>query len=277
MITAKTQICMIIGDPVEHSLSPSMHNAAYKELDMSDEFVFIASHVLPDNLEKAVNGIRSLGVRGTSVTIPHKVEVIKYLDVVDPIAQQIGAVNTIVNTNGTLTGYNTDWLGVKTAFEKNNLAIQGKKAAVMGAGGASRAIVYALQQLGANVTIFNRTLKTAQQVAHDFGATAETMETIHKILDMDIIANSTSLGMGEHISKSPVPNDFLKKEHVIFDAVYVPYETRLIQDAKHVGANCIHGLDMLLYQGTAQFEMYTNKQAPEDIMRKILLDNALKQ
>lgn len=275
-LSAKTQVCTIIGDPIEHSLSPAMHNAAYKALGIDDTFVFTASHVTSENLETAIRGARALNFHGITVTIPHKIDVMKFLDEIDPVAQTIGAVNTILNKDGILVGYNTDWLGVKTSIEKTVGAIVGKKAAVIGAGGAARAVVYGLQQCGAKVTVFNRTLEAAKELAHDFRCNAASLSTIEQVKGMDIILNATSLGMGNQNEISPVPKQLLQQHHIIFDAVYIPYETKLLREAAEVGATIIHGLDMLLYQGTAQFSIYTGVDAPEQIMKQVLLDHAHK-
>ena len=270
-ITTKTKICLIIGDPVEHSLSPAMHNAAYEALGIDDKFVFTAAHVRPENLKEAVAGVRVLGFRGLTCTIPHKVEVMKYLDKLDDTAKKIGAVNTVVNNNGTLTGYNTDWLGVITPIKKMLPDLTGKKAAVIGAGGASRAMVYGLKKEGATVKIFNRTVERAKKLAEEFNCEAGSIDDLSELENYDIILNSTSLGMGEKISESPVSLEFLNDKQIVFDAVYTPYETQLLKDAKAKGAKVIHGLDMLLHQGTAQFELYTGQKAPEEVMRKVLM------
>ncbi len=276
-ISAKTKLCIIIGDPVEHSLSPAMHNAGYKELNIDDQFVFFGATVKPENLEDTVKGVRAMGIRGLTCTIPHKIEVMKYLDEVDETAKQIGAVNTVVNENGKLKGYNTDWLGVVNPLEKH-LLLSGKKVALIGAGGAAHAMAYGVLKKGAILTIFNRTIEKAEELAQEmsqlnFRAEVKSTREISLIKDYDIILNSTSLGMGEQINETPVPKEFLKKEHIVFDAVYVPFETKLILEAKEKGATVIHGMDMLLHQGLVQFELYTGRKAPEDVMRAVLLKN----
>lgn len=269
-ITGKTKMCIIIGDPVEHSLSPRMHNAAYEALGIDAEFVFTAAHVKSEDVQTVVDAVRAMDVRGLTVTIPHKVEVMQYLDEIDPIAQNIGAVNTVVNENGKLKGYNTDWLGVVTPLEKYT-SLQGKKVAILGAGGAARAMIYGVMERGATVTIFNRTLEKAQELAAETGAQARSLDDVADIKNYDIIMNSTSLGMGKDEDKTPLAKEYITANHIVFDAVYVPYETRFLRESKEQGATIIHGIDMLLYQGTAQFELYTGKKAPEEVMRKSLL------
>lgn len=265
-------MCVIIGDPVEHSLSPAMHNAAYKALNMDSDFVFTAAHVLPNDLENAVNGARALGIHGLTCTIPHKVDVMKYLDDIDPVAQKIGAVNTVLNRNGTLIGYNTDWIGAITPLEERT-PLEGKVVALLGAGGAARAMVYGLTEKKAHITIYNRTIETAQELAKDFNAQAKDMSDLSELANADIIINSTSVGMGDAAGVSLVPPILLHKDQIVFDAIYKPHETQLIKDAKAAGAQVVYGYEMLLHQGVAQFEIYTGMSAPVDIMEEIVTAN----
>ena len=274
-ITAKTKLCIIIGDPVEHSLSPAMHNAAYQALGIDNEFVFVASQVKGGKVKDVVTAMRVMGFRGLTCTIPHKMEVIQYLDEIDPIAQKIGAVNTVVNDNGILKGYNTDWLGAVTPLEKIT-TLKDKNVALIGAGGAARACGYGLVERGANVTIFNRTLEKAEALARalDHHVERRRASSLSDGLDdFDIILNATSIGMGKDEGSSPVPASIIKKHHIVFDAVYVPYETQLLTNAKAVGATIIHGTEMLLHQGTAQFKLYTGHEAPEQVMREVLINS----
>jgi shikimate dehydrogenase len=276
-ISAKTKVCIIIGDPVEHSLSPAMHNAGYEELNIDDQFVFLGATVKPENLEDTVKGVRAMGIRGLTCTIPHKIEVMKYLDEVDVTAKQIGAVNTVVNESGKLKGYNTDWLGVVNPLEKQ-ISLSKKKVALIGAGGAAHAMAYGVLKKGATLTIFNRTVEKAEELAQvmsklNYKVEVKSTQEISIVQNYDIILNSTSLGMGEQLNETPVPKEYITKDQIIFDAVYVPYETKLLKDAKEKGATIIHGLEMLLHQALIQFELYTNHKAPEKTMRKVLQDN----
>lgn len=273
MITARTNICMVVGDPVGHSLGPQMYNEAYKELRIESEFVYVGCTVKVEDIPDFIKGIRAMGIRGISCTVPHKMAVIPYLDVIDPIAEKIGAVNTIVNDNGTLRGYNTDWLGVVTPLEKIT-SLENKRVALLGAGGAARAVAYGVTQLGANLTIFNRTVEKAKVIAEDFGADAAPFESLEKIRDMDIIFNATSVGLHPNEKETPLPKEFIARHHIVFDAVYVPYETRLLKEAKEQGATVIHGTEMLLYQGMEQFKLYTGHNAPEEVLRKVLLTHS---
>lgn len=277
-ISGKTKMCVIIGDPVEHSLSPAIHNAAYEALKIDDQFVFTAARVNVEDVKDIVKAVRAMGIRGLTCTMPHKVEVMKYLDEIDPVAQKIGAVNTVVNDHGVLKGYNTDWLGIVTPLNMMlqsvethyNASLQHRRVAIIGAGGAARAMIYGLHHEGARVKIFNRTVEKANELAREFGCDAADLSQLPEVKNYDIILNSTSLGMGENVGISPIPAEHIHDKHIVFDAVYVPHETKLLSDAKAQGAKVIHGIDMLLYQGTEQFRLYTGHQAPENIMKKIL-------
>lgn len=264
------KICLAIGFPIKTSLSPIIHNAGFKKLGLNNQFIFTCTEVKPNNLKMAMDGVRALGIRGVSVTMPHKLEVMKYLDKIDKDAKKIGAVNTIVNNNGELTGFNTDWIGVLTALEKKT-KLKRKRVAIIGAGGAARAIVYGLRKKGAVVKIFNRSLDKARNLAREFGCQCAGLEALEEVSNMNIVINATSVGMNE--DKSPISKKFLNKNQIIFDVVYSPKETRLIKDAKEKEAQVIYGYEMLLYQGVAQFELYTGMKAPTEVMRKTLEDS----
>lgn len=274
-ITAKTKLCLVIGDPVEHSLSPIMHNAGYEALGIADEFVYVGARVLPTYIDEAVRGFRGLNIRGVSVTLPHKTTIIDYLNEIDETALSIGAVNTVINENGTLKGTNTDWLGVVEPLEKVT-EIKGKSVALLGAGGAARSVIYGIQQKGGKVTVFNRTVENAKQLADEFGCEYGSFDDLEKVKTMDIIFNATSVGLHPNEDQTPLPKQYITDKHIVFDAIYSPYETRLLKDAQEKGAAVIHGLEMLLYQGIAQFKLFTGHDAPEDVMRKVLMDSSIK-
>lgn len=271
--TARTKLCLVISDPVEHSLGPQMHGAAFAHLGIDDQYHYAAALVKPEDLQQAVEGIRALNIRGVSVTVPHKTTVMKFLDEIDPTAEKIGAVNTIVNDNGILKGYNTDWLGIVTALEKIT-TVTNKKIAVLGAGGAARAAVFGLKEQGGDVTIFNRTPKKAKELADEFDCGFASMDNAEQIKLVDIIFNATSVGLHPNTGESPLAADYITGNQIVFDAVYSPYETKLLNDAKKNGATVIHGLDMLLYQGVEQFKLYTGYNAPVDVMRNVLMKHA---
>ncbi len=270
-ISAKTKLSVIIGDPVDHSLSPAMHNAAYESLNIDDRFVYLGASVKVENVKTVVEAVRVMNIRGLTCTMPHKIEIMKYLDVIDPAAKKMGAVNTVVNDNGILKGYNTDWLGAVTPLEKIT-KLKKKNVAILGAGGAARAITYGMISRKAHVTIYNRTVKKAEELAHEFNCIAKPMDQIDEISKADIIINATSVGMHPNKNILPFNQQLITKNQIVFDIIYVPYETRLLKFAKEKGATVIHGLEMLLYQGTAQFELYTNRKAPETVMRKVLME-----
>lgn len=268
-INSKTKVCCIIGNPVEHSLSPIIHNAGYKALGLN--FVFVAFHV--ENVKGAIEGLRALNVLGIVVTVPHKLEVLKYVDEIDKAAQKIGAANTIVNHNGKLVASNTDWTGSLEALRKVS-EVENKKVAVLGAGGASRAILYGLKRYGATVFVFNRTLDTAQKLMEEFSLDgAYGLEEKEKIQSCDIVINTTSVGMEPQINDSVIPQEFLNSHQVVYDIVYTPKVTQLLKFAKAVGAKVVYGDKMLLYGALPQFELFTGKKAPYDTMA-MALENA---
>lgn len=273
-ISGETKICALIGDPVEHTMSPVMHNTAYEKLGL--DYIYIPFRVKPEELKQAVAGLRALNVRGFNVTIPHKVSVIQLLDGLDPPAEKIGAVNTVVNTDGELRGYNTDAEGFFWALLEHGIEPGGKRVVVLGAGGASRAITYIMVEKGAEVTIVNRQqeLDWAKDIA---GMVKESLAKEVRVYELeqlakaientDILVNATSVGMSPASENSPVPANLLSKAPVVFDIVYNPIETRLLCEAKAAGAKTIRGVDMLAWQGALAFEKWTGQQAPLDLMR----------
>jgi shikimate dehydrogenase len=271
-LSAKSKFIIIVGDPVSHSLSPAMHNAAYEKLAIDDQFVYLGTNVKVTNLKEVILAMRVMdNFYGLTCTIPHKVEVLKYLDWVDEKAKKIGAVNTVVKKNGLLCGYNTDWLGAVIPLEKIT-SLKGKTVLVLGAGGAARAIVYGLKEKEAVVYILNRTLERAKKLAKEFKAKVLTFNHQKEVSNFDIIINATSVGMEPLVNETPINPSFLKKNQIVFDFVYNPKETKLLKEAKKKGAKIIYGLEMLLHQGVAQFEIYTGKKAPVEVMRKVLME-----
>jgi shikimate dehydrogenase len=272
-LSARSKFIIIVGDPVSHSLSPAMHNAAYEKLSIDDQFVYLGANVKVNNLKEVILAMRVMeNFHGLTCTIPHKVEVLKYLDWVDEKAKKIGAVNTVVKKNGLLCGYNTDWLGAVIPLEKIT-SLKGKKVLVLGAGGAARAIVYGLKEKGALVYILNRTLEKAKNLAKEFKAKVLNFNRQKEVSNFDIIINATSVGMEPLVNETPINPSFLKKNQIVFDIVYNPKETKLLKEAKKKGAKIIFGFEMLLYQGVAQFEIYTGKKAPIEVMREVLYSN----
>lgn len=270
MISPLTKVCCIIGNPVTHSLSPQIHNAAYKRANL--DFVYVAFQ--PKDLKEAVAAIRSLGIKGVSVTVPFKIEIIGFLDEVDQIAQKIGAINTIVNKGGELYGTNTDWIGALKALEEK-VDVAGKKVGVIGAGGAARAIVYGLSQKKAQICVFNRTKERADQLVSDFHLVKSAdLKDINLLQSMSVLINTTSVGMHPNENESPIPSEGIVTGQVVFDIIYKPQETKFLQQAKKAGATIVYGYKMLLYQAVEQFKLFTGLQPNVDIMEKILLKNS---
>jgi shikimate dehydrogenase len=265
VITATTKLCAIIGNPIEHSLSPLIHNTAFKHLKLN--YVFLAFEV--EQLREAVMGIRALNLKGVSVTIPHKVEVMDYLDDIEEVAQRIGAVNTILNQEGRLLGYNTDCSGAIKALEEK-IELRGKKVMLLGAGGAARAIAFGLKGKGADLTILNRTVKKAEVLASELNCQYGGLELV-KSFKPDILINTTSLGMYPEVDDIPVRKEFLK-DMLVFDIVYNPLKTCLIREAEQNGCGSILGVEMFINQAALQFELWTGKKAPIDLMREVVVE-----
>lgn len=254
MIDAQTEIYGIIGNPVRHSLSPTIHNGAF--LRMGLNAVYLAFEV--KNLKEAISGIRGLGIRGVSVTIPFKTKVIPFLDNVEGVAGKIGAVNTIVNDGGRLIGYNTDWRGALEALEEK-VDLKGKKVVLLGAGGAARAIGFGLRERGSEIIIFNRSSDKGKDLAKELGGIYRPFSSIEG-LEANVLINATSVGMYPHDEKSPLPKEVLKEGMIVMDIVYQPLRTKLLREAEQQGCQTIDGLEMLAYQGAAQLDIWTGKR-----------------
>ena len=245
-ITAKTKVCCIIGNPVEHSLSPQIHNSAFKALGL--DYVFVALKV--KNAAKALEGFKSCLIYGIVVTMPHKQTVIKYVDRLDESARVIGAVNAIKNNNGKLIGTNSDWIGAIKSLEERTTLV-GKKVALLGAGGAARAIIYGLTKRRAEILLFNRNLEKAAKLAEEFGlAGIAKLTDLDLIRQADIIINATSVGMEEE--RSPLPAEALTNQ-LVFDIVYTPHKTKLIRLALDKKCPVVFGYKMVLYGGAEIF------------------------
>ena len=276
-IKGSTNIVGLIGHPVEHSFSPPMHNAAFKALRM--DYAYVAFDVDPSNLKSAIGGAKSLNIKGFNVTIPHKIEVMEFLDEIDPVASLIGAVNTIDFKN--LKGYNTDGIGAVRSIEEVT-SIKNKNVIVAGAGGASRAIsCYLAKYVADSITILNRNVERAEKLAGDISDSgliddikSDSISAINNYLgDADILVDTTPIGMHPHIDDEPIATfDNMHEDLVVFDAVYNPNETVLIKEAIKAGAKPVYGIKMLLYQGAESFKIWTGQDAPIDVM-----ENALRQ
>ena len=274
-LNAKTVICGLMGDPVEHSVSPAMHNAAFRRLGLN--YAYLPFRVSKEGLPGAVQGIRAMRIAGMNVTIPHKTSIIPLLDEIDPLAQRIGAVNVIHNKDGSLSGSNTDADGFLRMLKEQGIDGLGLHAVVLGAGGASRAVCFALASLGCEITILNRTLQKALDCSADMekytGRTFAALELNQGNLaaaleEAGLVVNATSIGMSPHNDESPIDRGLLKRRHVVVDIVYNPVKTRLLREAEKAGARTTGGLDMLAWQGALSFEIWTGRRAPFDVMRR---------
>ena len=278
-IDAKTKVCALIGDPVEHSFSPLIHNTGFQECGLN--FVYVAFPV--KDVEHAIRGIRALGIRGVSITIPHKVKAIGYVDRLDSVAQKIGSINTIVNQDGELVGYNSDGMGALKVFQDLGIDLKGKTVLILGSGGVARAIAFSL--------IMNASLKRLSIL----GIIPEELETLvsdlrkvggtdiqegllreailqKTICESDILINCTPVGMHPKVEETPVPSSFLRQGLLVFDVVYNPPQTKLLNDAQKAGGMTISGLEMFINQAIVQFELWTGEKAPVEIMKKVLLE-----
>ncbi|MBE7557063.1 MAG: shikimate dehydrogenase [Anaerolineales bacterium] len=280
-ITGKTSLVGLIGWPVAHSLSPSMHNAAFAELGL--DWAYVPLPVRPDDVAQALKGLAALSFVGANVTVPHKQAVMRYMDELSDSARITGAVNTIHYQNGKFSGYNTDAIGFLNSLKEANCDPQGMRVAVLGAGGAARAVVFALARAGADsITVLNRTAERGAFLVGDLAAAfpnssltfeALTPESL-AVLDstVDLVINSTSVGMYPHVEASPWPADVSMPANIIFcDLVYNPLETVFLARARAAGAKTIDGLGMLVHQGAYAFEKWTGQSPSIDVMRQACL------
>ncbi|MHC1599668.1 MAG: shikimate dehydrogenase [Candidatus Methanospirareceae archaeon] len=263
----------ILGDPVEHSLSPVMHNAAFEKLGM--DAVYLAFRVSKGELEDAIKGAKSLGILGLNVTIPLKEKALLFVDA-EEVAKRIGAINTIDFSSGTSIGYNTDGIGSMRVLKETVGELKGKKALILGAGGAAKAISFYLDIEGARVTIANRTKERAAQLASNLrnaDAIGLDAELKKQIKASDILIQATSVGMHPHEDATLVTADMMHPDLVVFDIVYNPMETRLLKEAKRAGVKkVVNGVKMLVYQGAASFRIWTKKEPPIEVMETAVTD-----
>ncbi|MFB6218379.1 MAG: shikimate dehydrogenase [Halobacteriaceae archaeon] len=260
------QVFGLLGNPVEHSLSPPMHEAAYAEQGM--DAAYVTFEPAPGDIEAAVEGAAALGIAGLNVTIPFKQDVLAVVDP-DDLAARVGAVNTVDLSAEPPRGYNTDVAGVRRALAHHDTTIEGRDAVVVGAGGAGRAAAFALAEAGATVHVANRTVERAEALAGEVGASAAGLDALPELVaGAELLVNATSVGMEE--DRSPVPADALHAGLTVLDAVYSPLDTRLLREARAAGADTVDGAWMLLYQGVAAFERWTGRDAPVAAMNRAL-------
>ena len=277
MISGTTRVLGVIGDPVAHTSSPAMHNAALKALGL--DYVYVAFHVAPDALPQALAGMRALELAGLNVTVPHKQAVMAHLDEISPEAQAIGAVNTVCNRDGKLLGFNTDAFGIIESLKADGgmNSLPGR-VVLLGAGGAARAILYALlaREEVAEVLLLNRTVEKAEALKGDLDGAGKvrigSLADSGTIADAGLVINATSIGMHPHEETSPLADSScLHGEMLVVDIVYNPLETTLMRQARSVGARTINGLGMLAWQGARSFEIWTGTMPPVEAMMKAAL------
>ena len=264
MINSKTYLTGLIGNPVEHSISPEIHNFMFAET--KENGIYLAFKVEKENIKKSLEGMKSLGIKGFNVTIPHKEEVLSSLDFISEEVKAIKACNTIFNNDGKLEGYNTDYLGFLKTLEEEGFQIEGKNIAVLGAGGASRAILLALKNnKPSNVDIFNRSLDKAKNLIDEFEIKSSRAFLLtdfkNHSLKYDLIINTTSVGMGALKDQSPIEKNVeFKKEAMLYDLIYNPSKTKFLEIGASRNLKIINGLDMLLYQAILSFQIWTKKE-----------------
>lgn len=279
VIDVHTQLCGVIGNPVKHSMSPAIHNAAYAAQGLN--YVYLAFEV--EDVGACLKGMRSMpNFRGLSVTIPHKIEVMAHLDEIEIMARHVGSVNTITHENGRLIGSTTDGLGATRAFEEAGVELSGKRVLFLGAGGAVRAVAFAVAEKNpATITILGRTPSKVEPLVQDLNDKTSTQVALGHLThdletavgDHDILIQGTPLGMyPDHVGDTCVPAELLRATHIAFDMVYRPLKTQFIIDAENTGSQIILGTEMLVQQAAAQYEAWTQQTAPVSVMRETIFD-----
>ncbi len=275
LVSGKTRVVGLIGYPVEHSFSPVMHNAAFQHLHLN--YVYVPFPVASNStLTQAVRGLFCAGAAGLNVTVPYKEQVISCLDKLDVYARSVGAVNTIVCEDNKLVGYNTDGDGFIQSLRSEGVEVKGRNILMLGAGGAAKAVAFALGQAGVNkLYIANRTVERAEKLASQLPGPTHAIELSEKALSTvidqcSIIVNTTSIGMYPRVEGIPFPAVMLTSDHIVTDLVYNPVETRLLSAARKQGCKTVSGLGMLAYQGAASFKLWTGQTAPVEIMHQVI-------
>lgn len=280
-ITGATKVVGILGWPVGHTLSPAMHNSAFAALNLN--WIYVPLPIAPDQIKDAVRSLRAFNFMGANVTVPHKQAIMRYLDEIDPVARNIGAVNTIaIDQNGKTHGYNTDSDGFLQSLLEADFNPQGARCLVLGAGGAARAVVYSLASAGAEaIAVYNRTVERAAFLAEDlkapFSAVTFSFETLSPESlrqanhQFDLVVNTTLLGMTPHTCSTPWPADIPLPNAAICDLVYNPLKTCFLRQAEEAGLRTIDGLGMLIHQGARSFEIWTGQRPPTDLTRRAVL------
>jgi shikimate dehydrogenase len=278
-IDAKFSVCALLGFPARHSMGPAIHNAAFEKLGLP--LVYVAHDVNPSDLPAAMAGARALGYRGLSITMPHKVAALTLVDEVDEVARAIGCINTVVNREGRLCGFNSDGQGALDALRRSGIATHGQRVLVLGSGGAARAVAMtvALRERPADLTILgvvdDELSALGRDLAERAGRQARTQRLddqslANAVAQADVLLHCTPIGMPPDTERSLVPPDLLRPGLSVFDAVYNPRRTRLLRDAAAAGCRVVEGMEMFLGQAMVQFELWTGKPAPADVMRAVI-------
>lgn len=275
-INGKTGVYGLMGDPVDHSFSPCIHSKIFESID--ENSVYVTFPTKKESVGEAVKGAFALGIRGMNVTVPHKVSVMDYLAEIDDTACVIGAVNTLKPVKNGFKGYNTDVIGVEYSFSSRGIELGGKVCLLLGAGGAAKAVAYAMLKGGVKrLYIANRTLAKADALKNRLKTYFQneiitlTLEEAENIKDTEIIINATTIGFGEKTGLSPLSENFFEdcRAEVCMDVIYTPWETELLRLAAAKGIRCINGFDMLVYQGTAASEIWHDEKFPPGLLNKL--------
>lgn len=281
-ITGKTGLCALIGQPVEHSISPQMHNEAFRQLGL--DYVYLAFDIAPEDLKGAVEGLKKIGIRGFNVTMPHKTALVELVDELTPAAQIAGACNTIINEDGHLIGHTTDGIGFMDAARDAGYDLKGKTMTILGCGGAATAIIAQAALDGVpEIMIFNRpggaSFARAAVFAEKVSAMSDCRVSTHSLADhddlhravagSDILVNATNVGMAPDTDGCPIPDaSFFRPGLIVGDIIYNPRETKLLKMAREAGCFAFNGLYMLLFQGAASFRCWTGREMPVEIIRQ---------
>jgi shikimate dehydrogenase len=260
------KLCFVIGDPISHSLSPTIHNAGFKALNLQGEYLYLSAQVRTEELSSAIKGFKAYKFRGLSCTIPHKEQIVDLLDKLDPTAKKIGAVNTVILEGEIAVGYNTDVIGIREPISRV-MNVNGKNVVILGSGGSARTAAYTLKELGANIIVLARNEKNREDIAQSIGGIALGIDNKDAIASADVIINTTPVGLGG-VKESPFSEKLINSRQLIFDLVYGKSLTYLLSLAENIGAKTIDGKEMLLEQAFAQFEIFTGLPAPKKEMRE---------
>ncbi len=278
-ITPKTRVCAIFGHPVGHSLSPALHNAAFEALGLP--FVYVAHDVASQQLADAMRGVRAMGYRGLSITVPHKIAALQLVDDADEIARGIGCINTVVVEDSRMTGYNSDGRGALSALRTSSADPQGRKVVILGSGGAARALAITLtmEATPREIVIISPVADERVRLVEDTrrlggcpvrGSELDSSALQHELATAELLLQCTPVGMHPNVDSSLVDPRHLHSRLTVFDAVYNPRETKLLRDAKAAGCTVVPGLEMFLGQAIVQFELWTGAKAPVELMRRTL-------